>query len=300
MFLSVAAAPLWAQEDVSPAGLRVVVLGTGTPNADPERWGPAVAVLYGERSFIVDAGVGVVRRAAAAAERHGAPALEPPRLNRVFLTHLHSDHTLGLPDVILSPWVLDRPDGIQVVGPPGTREMVRNIMAAWRSDIDMRLYGLEPREANPDAYRAEVAETRGGVVYDEEGLRVTAIPVLHGSWPHALGFRFEAGGRVIVISGDARPSETLVEACSGCDVLVHEVYSARTFQGRPPEWRRYHASSHTSTEELARLAGRAQPGTLVLYHQLFWGASDADLVREVQEAGYLGEVRSAADLEMYR
>ena len=293
-------APLSAQ-DAAPGGdLRVVILGTGTPNADPDRWGPSVAVLYGDRSYVVDAGPGVVRRAAAASREHGEEALGADRLNRVFVTHLHSDHTLGLPDLLLSPWVLDRPGPLHVTGPPGIAEMMEGIESAWRSDVHMRLYGLEPRDANPDGHQALVVETRGGVVLDEDGLEVSAIPVLHGSWPHPVGYRFEADGRVIVISGDARPSESLVEACGGCDVLVHEVYSARAFQTRPPEWQQYHADAHTSTEELAELASRARPKTLVLYHQLYWGASDDDLIRELRDAGYDGVVHSAADLDLYR
>ena len=90
-----------------------------------------------------------------------------------------------------------------------------------------------------------------------------------------------------------------MEACGGCDVLVHEVYSAETFQGRSPEWQAYHARSHTSTAELADIANRARPALLVLYHQLYWGATDEDLVREIREAGYGGRVVSAADLAVY-
>ncbi|NNF26170.1 MAG: MBL fold metallo-hydrolase, partial [Gemmatimonadetes bacterium] len=170
-------APLAAQETQAGGGLRVVILGTGTPNADPDRWGPSVAVLFGDRSYIVDAGPGVVRRAAAAAREHDEPSLQADRLGRVFLSHLHSDHTVGLPDLLLSPWVLDRPGPLRVTGPTGTSEMMEGIENAWRRDIDMRLYGLEPREANPDAFRAQTRETRGGVVLEEDGLTVTAIPV---------------------------------------------------------------------------------------------------------------------------
>ena len=295
--------PLPAQErpPTSPDPVpRVVILGTGTPNADPARSGPALAVLAGGRAYLVDAGPGVVRRAAAAAAEHGITALEAPGLDLLFITHLHSDHTVGLPDAILSPWVLDRPDPIRIFGPPGTADMAAHIEAAWRQDIHMRLFGLEPRDANRDAYRAVVTETTGGPVYEDENVRVTAIPVLHGSWPHALGYRFDAGGRSIVISGDARPSESLVDACGGCDILVHEVYSAEAFRNRPSVWQRYHADSHTSTVELAEIASRARPGLLVLYHQLYWGATDEDLLREIREAGYNGRVVSAADLDVYR
>ena len=232
--------PCAAAQETGPATsnqeARVVILGTGTPNADPARSGPAIAVVAGGRAYLVDAGPGVVRRAAAAAEAHGIDALAAAGLDRLFITHLHSDHTVGLPDAILSPWVLDRPGPIRILGPPGTAAMARHIEEAWQEDIHMRLFGLEPRGANPDAYRSVVTETEGGLVYEDENVRVTAIPVLHGSWPHPLGYRFDAGGRSIVISGDARPSESLVGACNGCDILVHEVYSAEAFLTRPPEW----------------------------------------------------------------
>ena len=302
-------APVVAQEtDPDPpaaAPARLVILGTGTPNSDPDRSGPALAVVAGGHAYLVDAGPGIVRRAAAAARDHGIDALTASRLDRLFITHLHSDHTVGLPDVIFSPWVLERLDPIRIFGPPGTAAMAHHIQEAWKEDVHMRLFGIEPHDYNPDAYRSPVTEVSGGPVYEDDNVRVTAIPVLHGSWPHALGYRFDAfaapgaPARTIVISGDARPSESLVEACNGCDILVHEVYSAEMFKQRPPEWQAYHADSHTSTVELADIATRARPELLVMYHQLYWGASDEDLLREIREAGYTGRVVSAADLEVY-
>ena len=285
-------------EQPAPAAARVVVLGTGTPNPDPERSGPALAVVVGEQAYLVDAGPGIVRRAAAARDQ-GISALDPARLHHVFLTHLHSDHTTGLPDLVLAPWVLDRPGPIQVFGPPGTASMVEHVLAAWQEDIHMRLFGLEPREANPDGYQAPVVETTGGLVYEDDNVKVTAVPVVHGSWPHPLGYKFETADRTIVVSGDARPSESLATACNGCDVLVHEVYSAEAFQRREPEWQAYHADAHTSTVQLAEIANRARPGLLVLYHQLYWGATDDDLIREIRAAGYSGPVASASDLDVY-
>lgn len=279
---------------------RVVLLGTGTPNAVPERSGPAVAVVVDDRAYLVDAGPGVVRRAAAAARDLGVEALGMQGLDRVFLTHLHSDHTLGLPDLLLSPWVLDRPTSLSVWGPPGTVDMMRHIEAAWDRDVRIRTDGLEPRDANADAWRAEATDvSEGGLVYEDDLVRVFAVPVHHGSWGHAWGYRFEGPDRTVVISGDAAPSESLVAACDGCDVLVHEVYSDAGFRTRPPEWQRYHAAFHTSATELAELAGRARPGLLVLYHQLFWGVDDQTLLDEVVGAGYTGRVVSGRDLEIW-
>jgi ribonuclease BN (tRNA processing enzyme) len=277
---------------------RVVMLGSGTPNADPDRSGPALAIVVDDRAYIVDAGPGVVRRAAAAAG-NGVSALGASRLNRVFLTHLHSDHTVGLPDLILSPWVLDRPDALEVYGPAGTADMVAHIEQAWARDIDIRTNGGEPRGANRDAWKSIVHEVAAGLVYEDANVRVTAIPVHHGTWPEAFGYRFETADRVIVVSGDAAPTDALVEACNGCDVLVHEVYSETKFADRPADWQAYHSRFHTSTRELAALATRARPKLLVLHHGLFWGATPDEMLAEIRAAGYEGDVVTAADLGEY-
>lgn len=292
--LLLCAAPLVAQE--APR-MQLVVLGTGTPNADPERSGPALAVVRGERSYLVDAGPGIVRRASAAATQHELVALQPKQLRVLFLTHLHSDHTVGLPDVILSAWTLERDVPLEVYGPPGTKAMVEHLLAAYAADIRNRIDGLEP--ANADGWRVNVHEIAPGVVLDDGNVRVRAFAVPHGDWEVAFGYRFESPERSIVISGDTRASDAVVAACNGCDLLAHEVYSADRFLTRPPEWQRYHRNAHTSTVELAALATRARPKHLVLYHQLFWGTDDAGLLREMRAAGYAGVLDSARDLLIY-
>jgi ribonuclease BN (tRNA processing enzyme) len=274
------------------------MLGTGTPNPDPERSGPAVAVVVNETAYLVDAGAGVMRRAAAAAARYDLEALRAKRIGTVFLTHLHSDHTIGLPDVIHTGWVAERAAPLRLIGPPGTSAMAAHLTEAYRADIENRTTGLQPH--TPDGWRVEATDvTVGGIVYRDSNVVVTAIPVPHDGWEHAYGYRFETADRVLVISGDTRPSQTIVDACNGCDVLVHEVYSGTGFARRTPEWQAYHADAHTSAPQLADLAGRARPKLLVLYHQLFMGVTDEELVREVREAGYPGPVVSARDLERY-
>jgi ribonuclease BN (tRNA processing enzyme) len=283
------------REPPAPAA-QLVVLGTGTPNADPDRSGPALAVVVNGTAYLVDAGPGVVRRAAAA-QRAGIAALEPKRLARVFITHLHSDHTVGLPDLIFTPWVLERKEPLTVYGPPGIKAMTDHLEQAYAEDVRVRIDGAEP--ANETGYRVSAHEVAPGVVYRDSNVVVRAFAVAHGDWKVAYGYRFDGGGRSIVVSGDTRASDAVVRACSGCDVLVHEVYSAEMFVRRAPEWQRYHAAAHTSTKELAALAARARPKLLVLYHQLFWGTDDAGLLREIRAAGYKGPVVSAKDLGVY-
>ena len=287
-----------ARAEVAPGAwpaTQVVMLGTGTPNADPDRSGPAVAVIAGGRAYLVDAGPGIVRRAVASAQR-GVRALEPSRLSIVFVTHLHSDHTVGLPDLMLTPWVLERHDPLEVYGPPGIKAMTDHLLEAYAEDIRIRQSGLEPEKS--EGYKVNAHEIMEGEVYRDSNVTVTAFAVPHANWEHAFGYRFEARDRVIVISGDTRPSEAVARACNGCDVLVHEVYSSRGFKNRPLAWQRYHADAHTSTDQLASIATWAHPKLLVLYHQLFWGETDEDLVKEVRK-GYKGAVVSARDLEVY-
>ncbi|MGE0595863.1 MAG: MBL fold metallo-hydrolase [Hyphomonadaceae bacterium] len=278
--------------------MRLVMLGTGTPNADPDRWGPSLAVVVGERAYVFDAGPGVVRRAAAAARTHDLAQLEANNLTHVFLTHLHSDHTLGLPDLMFSPWVLERTAPLHIVGPAGTAAMAARLTDAYTQDIEMRLHGLEP--ANTTGWRNEVTEfAAGGRVFEDGTVRIDAIPVVHGSWANAYGYSITDGRTKIVISGDATFSPTLLEAARGADILVHEVYSTPRLETRPPEWRRYHSAFHTSTQQLAALAASARPGLVVLTHTLTWGMPAAELVGEMRGFGYDGPVAAADDLDLF-
>jgi len=274
----------------------LILLGTGTPVPSPTAQGPATAVTVGNRIFLFDAGAGVMRQMAAA----GLPYRGGP-ITTVFLTHLHSDHTLGLPDVILTSWVMGRQRPLPVVGPPGTGAMTDHLLAAWREDIAVRTEGLE--HGVRDGHRVAVRETKGGVVYDSAGVRITAIPVPHGSWRWSFAYRIDAPGRSIVISGDTRPSEALVEAARGVDLLLHEVYPESRLkpETRPggDEWVSYMRSFHTSDRELGRIAARARPGLLVLYHVVRMAGTDEELLAGIRGGGFDGPVAIGKDLERY-
>jgi ribonuclease BN (tRNA processing enzyme) len=280
-------------QDKNPV-TQIVLLGTGTPNADPDRCGPAVAILVNDTPYLVDCGPGIVRRAAAA-HRAGICGLAVENLNRLFLTHLHSDHTAGYPDLILTPWVLGRSEPLEVYGPDGTQSMTEHILAAYAQDIRVRCDGLEP--STNRGYQVTVHEIEPGICYQDAQVSVQAISVSHGAWP-AYGFKFTTPDKIIVLSGDTCPVDSLEDPSTGCDVLIHEVYAAERFKTRPKVWRDYHAAMHTSTYELGKFAARVQPGLLILYHQLFWGASDDELLTEIRQR-YDGTVVSGRDLDVY-
>src|SRR5262245_36293364 len=157
-----------------PQSTSVVILGTGTPVADPSRSGPGVAILVGSEAYIIDAGPGIVRRAAAAADR-GFPALRAHNLRRVFITHLHSDHTLGLPDLMLTPWPLGRQTPLEVYGPVGIRRMTAHIEEAWNEDEQQRMDG--PEALRRPNYKAITHEIEAGKIFDDGKVRVDAIAV---------------------------------------------------------------------------------------------------------------------------
>lgn len=281
---------------------RVVMLGTGTPNPTPERMGPCAAVIVDEQAYLIDFGVGLVRRAAEMTAR-GIEALAVAKLTRGFLTHLHSDHTLGLPDLILTPWVLKRSEPLKLFGPAGTEAMVDHLLKAYAVDIQSRQDGLE--QANQVGIQVEVTEIDEGVVYQDERVTVEAFRVNHPPF-EAYGYKFTSPDKVIVFSGDTTPTDNIIQWAQGCDILVHEVFSAQGVKRRSPVWQKYHTSVHTSSVQLGELASQIKPRTLVLNHQLFFRVPDEEgqviseldrereMIREIQQH-YRGEVISAQD-----
>lgn len=244
---------------------QIVMLGTGTPIPDPDRSGPATAIIVDSVAYLFDAGTGVVRRAAAAG-RNGVRAFasrlpnnQPsPRFDRVFLTHLHSDHTLGLADVIFTPWIQGRRAPLDIYGPPGTNHLVSGILDANSEDIAERV--AASGGPSPDGWKSVVHEIAEGVVFQDSRITVRAFPVPHGGWKYAFGYRIETPDRTIVLSGDERANPNIAQQCRGCDVLIHEVYSDSGFATLPAERQVYHAQAHTSATQLGDIATRAKPG----------------------------------------
>lgn len=281
------------------SGTFVVMLGTGMPRPDPDCFGPATAVVHDDRVFLFDAGAGVMRRMAAAGLSIRGP-------EAVFITHLHSDHTLGYPDLILTTWVMGRRTPLQAHGPVGLKKMTKHILAAWDEDIHVRIEGLERQTTKGykvAVHEFDVSDGNGGVVYDADGVRITAIPVLHGNWKQAYGYRIDTPDRSIVISGDTVPTTSILEASRGVDVLVHEVYPqsqvAPEIRIGGDAWPSYMREFHTSDLELGMLAADAKPKLLVLHHIVRHIEDDDELLESIRAAGFDGEVVVAKDLDRY-
>ena len=291
---AVCAPTLTAQTLPTPRHSQIIILGAGTPNIDAKRSGTSVGILVGGSLYIFDAGPGIERRMLEAV----ANGTKIDTIPAVFITHLHSDHTLGLPALIYyhGPNATFRRGGpLTIYGPPGIVSMVDNINAAWAEDRAVRTQTGGPSAS----WQVKGADVLAGIIYKDSNIVVKAFEVSHTIWPHAFGYRVEAPDRVIVISGDTRPSDAIARECAGCDVLLHEVYAAEGFKKIPARFQPYHSSAHTSTYELAKIAAKAGPKLLVLYHQLYFsGATDDDLLREIRSR-YNGRVVSSHDLDSY-
>lgn len=274
---------------------KVVLIGTGTPGINPDRSGPCTAIVVNDTAYLVDMGPGLVRRAKSAALAHGTAALEPTNFRVVFVTHLHSDHTVGYPDLIFTPWTMGRKFPLEVYGPKGIKSMTDHLLEAYRADIETRTNSHGNQREFPDGHKVNAHEiATSGVVYQDKNVKVTAFATKHAM--ESYGYVFETRDRKIVISGDTNPAETTIAACSNCDVLIHEVHTEAWLATRPKMFQEFAAKYHTSVPELATLVKRAKPKLLILYH---YNMQSPDELLKAMSTEYAGDFVIGRDLDMY-
>ena len=281
----------------------VVMLGTGTPRPDPNRSGPATVIVTNDTPYLVDFGAGVIRRATAAYEK-GVTALGYGAVNikTAFLTHMHSDHTLGYPDLIFTPWVMGRCEPLHVYGPKGVKAMTEHVFKAWEVDVGVRTNGIS--QHSPAGCEVNAHEIAPGVIYQDRNVTVTAFPAKHEDMVNSFSFRFDTSDRVVVISGDTTPTQGLIEHSRNCDILIHEAYSMESYRHVSPRWQEYRRRAHTSSLQLAEIANAVKPGLLVLYHRSNAGGAPARfdrediLIDEIRQI-YKGDVAAAHDLDVF-
>jgi ribonuclease Z len=256
--------------------MKVTLLGTGTPYPDSQRFGSAILAEAAGKKLLFDCGRGVVVRLAGA-------GINPADLDTLFLTHLHSDHVVGIPDLWLTGWFLGRARPLHVLGPDGTRRMAAHLSDAFAFDIAIRTSaeGLCTEGARLDA--RDIAQ---GEVYGEGSVRVSAFPVDHGSVKPAFGYRLDYEGHSIVISGDTRFSQSLVKAAAHTDCLIQSAWSPSSNNPTPP-----HQRSIASAEDAARVFATVKPRLAIVYH---YKAPDG--IEEAIRRGYGGPLVLARDL----
>jgi ribonuclease Z len=257
--------------------MRVTLLGTGTPFPNPERFSSAVLVEAGGKKLLFDCGRGVVIRLTQA-------GVNPKDMDGLFLTHLHSDHVVGIPDLLLSGWFLGRDRPFAMWGPPGTRSMAEHLVQAFAFDIRIRQAPPDPLPAK--GVEIDPKEIGQGEIYNDGLTRVSAFLVDHGTVKPAFGYRVDSAGHSVVISGDTKFCQNLVDFARDADCLIHSAWSAGWKNPTPPSKR-----SIASAEDAGRVFAMVKPKLGVVNHY-----NDGEGLWDAVRKEYNGPLVIAKDL----
>jgi ribonuclease Z len=257
------AAPAYSQN------LKITLLGTGYPRPLMERFGPGVMVEAGKEKLLFDCGRGVTQRLYQIKVPFGD-------VTALFLTHLHSDHIVGIPDVYLTGWLLGRTTPLRVWGPEGTADMMSHLQQAYQFDIHTR---RDIDEKLPGQGAAVIAkDIEQGVIYQNHNLKVTAFAVDHAPVKPAFGYRVDYAGHSVVLSGDTRYSENLISFSQGTDVLIHEVIDPEAYLAGDrlfsPEMKQKVLAHHTTPVQAGNVFSQVKPRLAVFYHIVPFDAPD--------------------------
>jgi len=267
----------------------VIMIGTGVPEPNPRRMGSCIAIIIDGEPILLDCGRGALTQLVRA-------GIDPAKVERVFLTHHHYDHTIGLPDLLLGSWMVGRSTGIQVLGPVGTTAYVDAIMEAFKIDIQGR-----KNTGTHSKLEVTTTEIDEKTVWETPKWKLSAVGVIH--IPRSLGFRVDTEDRSIVFSGDTRACNDLADLAKDCDLLIHEVLFSPELEhtGAPagrhpefihPEWA--NRVRHTKPDQVGQIATRANAKKLVLTH--LWSDKEEERLKAEVAAHYAGEIVVAQDL----
>jgi ribonuclease Z len=252
--------------------LRVTLLGTGSPRPDIERFGPSTLVEYKNQKYLFDVGRGTTIRLAQI-------GIAPSQIDHLFLTHLHSDHISGFADFWLTGWIWQRKKPLNVFGPEGIEGFVKHINAAFSKDISFR------RKQTNLSTKGLILDTeiiRAGIVYENDDVTITAIPVEHGAVEDAYAFRFDTAQHAILISGDTTYSERLVEYGKNLDLLVHELAVIKPILVENNFKLKRIADYHSSLDDVEKVVEQIRPKQTILNHLLIIGVQEEELNKEIQ------------------
>ncbi len=272
---------------VSGQTFRVTLLGTGSPQPKMDRFGPSILVEAGEHKLVFDCGRG-------AAQRIEQLRIPFTAIDALFVTHLHSDHTVGIPDLWLTGWVRGREVPLEVWGPEGTKAMMTHLAEAYQFDIKIRQID---DKLLPQGVAVVAHDIEQGIVYDRDGIKVTAFLVDHGVVKPALGYRVDFAGHSVVLSGDTRYSENLIKFSQKADLLIHEVIDTDTFRAKNPSMAAERiqaiAGHHTTAEQAGSIFTQVKP-KLAVYSHIVPGDA-AELVPQTRKT-YTGPLEVGEDL----
>ena len=284
---------------MNASDFKVTLLGTGTPIPVPDRFGPSTLIEAGGQKLLIDAGRGAAIRLCQLGVPIGA-------VDALFLTHYHSDHTVGIPDLWLTGWLEayfgTRTGPLRVIGPHGAKTLMTHLQRAYALDVKIR---IEDEKLPPQGAAVAVEEfSSDGVVYESRGVRVVAFEVDHGeAIKPAYGYRIEYDGRVVVVSGDTRFNPNVIKYGAGADLLVHEVAIARPELFAEPFIQRIMAH-HTMPDDAGRVFAQTRPKLAAFTHLVFLASKSIppatvdDLMAETRRT-YDGPLVAGEDLMQF-
>ncbi len=276
-------------QSIGEKKFRVTLLGTGAPPPRLDRFGPSTLVEVGGQRFIFDAGRGAMQRL----HQLGIPFSE---ITGMFLTHHHSDHVVGFPDLWLTGWI-GRPWGqrsepLPVWGPVGTQQMMEHLPLAFHVDIRVR-----SKSYPPAGVKLEAQEIREGVVFDRAGVKISAFEVDHGGEElPAFGYRIDYQGRAALLSGDTTFNENLIRHAQGVDLLVHEVTAVAGSAAEDAQQLKRIGANHTTPEQAGEVFARSKPKLAVYNHLLLFGSATAQDLIPATRRNYGGPLVVGEDL----
>lgn len=279
----------WLPIDARGQDIKVTLLGTGCPTPVMERFGPSTLVEAAGQKFVFDAGRGAIQRLRQVNVRW-------QDIDGVFITHLHSDHVVGFPDLWLTGWLVgtgrNRP--LRVWGPAGTKKLISHLEQAFEFDIHTR---LENNRVKPDGVVIVATDINDGVVHENGGVKITAFEVNHAPVKPAFGYRIDAAGRSVVLSGDTRFCENLIRHATGADLLIHEVVAPESLRraGVPPERIDAVIEHHTTPGQAGKVFERVKPRLAVYSHIVMPSATADELIAPARTV-YSGPLEIGEDL----
>lgn len=266
--------------------IKVTLLGTGTPQPIVERFGASILVQTGSETLLFDAGRGCLQRLRQIKVSYDT-------IDALFLTHLHSDHIVGLPDLWLTGWLIsNRATPLNIFGPTGTDEMIKNLQKAFVYDIKIR---IEDDKAPEEGSKLLATEIQQGVVYEKSGVKVIAFLVDHYPVVPAFGYRIEYGGHSVVLSGDTRYSENLIKFAKGTDLLIHEVAIAPDTLSKSDS--KYNIlAHHTTPEQTSKIFNEVKPKLAAYSHIVKIYVRDEQEILKRTKVNYSGPLILGEDL----